>query len=712
MKKIITVFTTFVLLITFVTSIQGQKKEFSIASFYANPVFPANLGSLQWVGDAGYFAYKTDSAIVKRGVKNDDIQVIVDKTTLNTLLEENGFEYKLRAIPNFKFTDQNTLFFTYSNQLFKYGIKDNTLALQLSYSPDGENVEIEYTTMAAAYTIDDDLYIKKGDKEIRITHDGGNGIVNGKTVHRNEFGIEDGIFWSPKGNLLSFYRKDESMVSEYPLVDITTRIATVNYTRYPMAGMTSEEVTVGVYNIATGQTVFLETGMPTDQYLTNITWDPSENYIYIAVLNRGQDHMKLVKYDVKTGKPVKNLFEEKNERYVEPEHGPVFFSGLKDQFLWYSERDGHNHLYLYDIEGNLLQQVTSGPWEVTEIAGYANDFLYYISTEESAIERHLYRINLQGKKKSKITLVKGTHNVIMHPKGTYVLDNYSNSDNIASEYALLTNKGKLAYVIAENIDPMAGFDMGETIISTLKTDDNTDLYYRMILPPDFDKTKKYPVFYYVYGGPHSQLVNDSWLGGSGLFLQEMAAKGYIVFTIDNRGTSYRGFDFESMIHRNLGSIEVGDQMQGVNYLKSLPYVDQERMALHGWSYGGFMTISMILKNPGIFKVAVAGGPVIDWKYYEVMYGERYMDTPEENPEGYKESNLLNHMKNLDARLLVIHGTIDPVVVWQNSLTFIDKSIKENKMVDYFVYPGHEHNVGGRDRLHLYRKIARYVEDYL
>jgi dipeptidyl-peptidase-4 len=288
----------------------------------------------------------------------------------------------------------------------------------------------------------------------------------------------------------------------------------------------------------------------------------------------------------------------------------------------------------------------------------------------------------------------------------------SNYTDIAREYRLYSTKGKMLKVLKENRSPLKDFNVGETTISTLEADDGTDLYYRLIKPANFDSTKKYPVLVYVYGGPHAQLVTDSWMGGSGFFLQNMAAKGYVVFTLDNRGSANRGFAFESIVHRQLGVTEMKDQMVGVEFLKTLSYVDTARFGVDGWSFGGFMTTSLMTEHAETFKVGVAGGPVIDWKYYEIMYGERYMDTPEENPEGYKNANLLNKVDKLEGRLMLIHGTMDPTVVWQHSLKFLEECVKQQKQVDYFVYPGHEHNVRGMDRLHLETKIARYFDDFL
>ena len=304
------------------------------------------------------------------------------------------------------------------------------------------------------------------------------------------------------------------------------------------------------------------------------------------------------------------------------------------------------------------------------------------------------------------------HNVAFNSKGNLFIDTYSNYNEVSSITKLIDNKGKNLKIINQSEEPWKNFDKPRIEISTIKAKDGTELYYRMIKPMNFDANKKYPVFVYVYGGPHAQMITDSWTGGSGNFLMFMAQQGYIVWTVDNRGSANRGYEFESAIWHNCGTIEVSDQMDGVNYLKTLPYVDKDRIGVDGWSYGGFMTISLKLKNPGVFKVASAGGPVIDWKWYEVMYGERYMGTPENNPEGYKNASLLNYIDNLQGKLLIFQGYQDNTVVPQHSIEFIRNSVKKGKLVEYFLYPDHEHNVRGKDRINLYQRIYQYYKENL
>ncbi len=551
----------------------------------------------------------------------------------------------------------------------------------------------------------------------------GYNIVLGESVHRNEFGINGGLFWSPKGGRLAFYRMDQSMVVDYPLVNTKAREAEVKPIKYPMAGMKSHEVTVGVWDAAAQKLVYLDTRKDTtvherEMYLTNIAWSPDEKYVFIAKVNREQNHMWLEQYDAVSGKLVKVLFEETNPRYVEPCE-PMIFTPKGDQFLWLSMRDGYKHLYLYNLDGKLVKQVTKGEYEVEGFIQFdkkgENIFIY--ANKGNLAGRDAYRVNLKKGTMECLTMqengLHGTHSIALNEQGTMWVDLWSSVDvPMRADLRDLKHKNVLhTFFTAEN--PLKDYAMPGVKLGTIKAaDGTTDLYYRLITPPNMKPGEKYPTLVYVYGGPHSQLVTDSWLAGGNLYFLRLAQQGYVVFTVDNRGTDNRGFEFESCTHRHLGEIEMADQMEGVKFLKNLPYVDQDRMGVEGWSFGGFMTITMKLAHPEVFKVGCAGGPVIDWKWYEIMYGERYMDTPQENPEGYEAASLLGKAKNLEGRLLVIQGAEDNTVVPQHSTEFIERCINSYKQVDYFMYPHHEHNVLGRERLHLYKKMFDYYETHL
>ena len=714
MKRIAKIF----LLIFLLLSLKAfsQSKVLTLEDIFAKrSLYPKTLKQLMWVAKSDYYSYVDLKMLIRGNVENEKRDTLLKLDSLNSVVKKFG-DNDLTAFPAIIWLDENSFYFDANNKIYSYDLNKKNIKVLNSLNENAENIDIAEKTLNVAYTIKNNLYVVINGKETAVTSDTNKNIVNGKSVHRDEFGITKGTFWSPTGSLLAFYRMDQTMVTDYPIVhiaDLSDRIAEEEDMKYPMAGMASHHVTVGVYNPSTQKKIFLKTGEPAEQYLTNVTWSPDEKYIYIQVLNRGQNHMWLNKYDVATGDFVKTLFEEKNDKYVEPLNPLYFLPTKPDHFIYQSQCDGYNQLYLYDTDGKLIKQITKGNWVVTDFLGTdaIDSKAFYMSTAVSPLERHLYSVDLKSGKTTKISSVNGMHSALVSSDGKFVIDNYS-STTISGEYVLETSAGKVLQTIQKNGNPLKEYVMPKMSIFTIKAKDSTDLYCRLIKPLDFDSTKKYPVIVYVYGGPHTQLITNSWLGGTGLFLHYMATKGYLVFTLDNHGSSNRGLAFEQAIYRNLGTIEVEDQMLGVDYLKKLSYVDTTRIGVHGWSYGGFMTVSMMLKHSDVFKVAVAGGPVIDWKFYEVMYGERYMDTPDENPIGYDNANLLNYAKDLKGKLLIIHGTIDPTVVWQNSLTFVKKCVDEGVQLDYFVYPEHEHNVMGKDRVHLNHKIENYFNDYL
>ena len=712
MKNLITLALAFLFVLS---PLSAQKKQLTPedAAFLNRDIFPVSMANLAWMGNSDSYAFREKDALVRGRVNAESRDTLLKSAALSEALVEAGGE-ELKRLPSVEWISETVFIFHHKNTIWSYDLSRNQAKKLITYPDQAQNADLHKGSMRLAYTIENNLFITGlNQQQWEVSHDSNGGIVNGQEVHRREFGIDKGTFWSPDASRLAFYRKDERMVSEYPLVDVSGRIAKVSPTRYPMAGEVSEEVQIGVFHLETGKTLFLETGAPKDQYLTAVSWGPEGQYLYVALLNRDQNHLKLNRYDATTGKYVNTILEEKHPKYVEPEHPLYFVPGKPEQFVWFSERSGFPHLYLYDTEGKMIRQLTSGSWGVTDFLGFDPEGRrsFFMATAESPLEKHLYAVDIKRGIPQKITYAPGTHSVVMREDKAYLFDIYSNTE-VAREYLLLDGKGSLVEMLRENKDPLEDYALGETSIFTLQAQDGTELYSRMILPPGFDPAQQYPVIIYVYGGPHAQLITNSWLGGAGLFLNYLAQQGYIVFTLDNRGSAERGLAFEQAIFRECGKAEVEDQMQGVAYLKSLPYVDTTRIGVHGWSYGGFMTISMMLKNPGVFKAGVAGGPVIDWQYYEVMYGERYMDTPGDNPEGYKASNLMEYADKLEGELLVIHGTMDPVVVWQHSLRFIQWCIENGKMVDYFGYPGHEHNVRGKDRAHLHRVIDRYFKEKL
>lgn len=597
---------------------------------------------------------------------------------------------------------------------------------------------------AYAYTIGQSLYLFDGGS-VSVAESENSQITYGQTVSRNEFGIENGIFWSPDGSKLAFYRKDDSKVTDFPLLDITTRTGSLKSIKYPMNGMDSENVRLGVYDRATGKTVWCDVDeYGYDQYLTNITWSPDSRNIFIQVLDRTQKHLKLNMYRAADGSFARTVLTEDDSRYVEPLDPLRFVKGTYSFIYRTNNRDGFRNLYLCDTLGT-VRRLTAVDADVEYLANDGR-FVYYTSAEVSPVENHLFRIEVKmslrhsqrpkngsqslsmGQSLSRIpadivakakfgkpvrlTAEEGWHTISLNDDCTKFIDSYS-SFNVPQVTDLRAADGKLIRNLSTASDPLKDYKTGEVLFGTVKSADGQyDNWYRLFLPTDFDQARKYPVILYVYGGPHSQMVQDTWLGQVRMWEMLMAQKGYIVYVQDNRGTQNRGAEYEKAIHRHCGQNEMADQMVGINMLKSLPFVDSDRIGVHGWSYGGFMTISLMTNYPETFKVGVAGGPVIDWKWYEVMYGERYMDTEATNPEGFAQTSLINNVNNLKGKLLICQGAIDNTVVWQHSLSFVQKCVERNVQLDYFPYPCSEHNVFGRWRIHLMDKVTNYFDDYL
>lgn len=579
-----------------------------------------------------------------------------------------------------------------------------------------ENAE-ESVAGYTAYLQDYNLYVQQKQQVRQVTTDGSKDVVYASSVHRDEFGISKGTFWSNDGTKLAFYRMDQSMVTDYPVINWNEKPAKVELIKYPMAGDKSHHVRVGVYSTASESTIWLKTGQPAEQYLTNIAWSPDDKYIFIAVVNREQNHMWMNQYDAATGDFIKTLFEETDEKYVEPLTPLLFVKNNPSRFIWQSNRDGWNHLYLYSTNDNPVKQLTKGNWEVLEVKGFdpKGENLFFVSTNLSPVSKTLSTVNLKNGQVTILTMLPGVHNTQVSTDGSFVLDVFSSATNARTVQLIDAKKlQKLKpKVLLQADNPLKDYATGELSVFTIKNNAGDSIYCRLFKPVNFSAEKKYPVIVYWYGGPHAQMILNSWNGGAGdYWFRYMAARGYVIFTIDTRGSDNRGKVFEQRIFRKLGDAQMDDMLAAVNYLAAQTYVDKNRMGLFGWSFGGFMTTDFMLNHPGIFKAAVAGGPVMDWKYYEVMYGERYMDTPQENPEGYEATNLIKQAGKLKGKLLLIHGLQDPVVVQQHSVNFVKACVEKAVQVDYMIYPGHEHNVLGKDRVHLYQKVTDYLIENL
>lgn len=686
----------------------AQKKNFTIAEAtngMGTTLALKGLKAASWQPETNNLYFIANNAVVRLNAASGAVDTVRRLAELNKSLYGKD---SLKTFPPLTWTGKNEFYLSAGSDL-SFGSPDSDSWRTKSLQKGGENITVAPFTGHVAYTVDNNLWLNN----TQVTKETDKNIISGKSVHREEFGIDKGIFFSPKGNLLAYYRMDQTMVADYPIVDWSVTPAQANIIKYPMAGGTSHEVSVWVYNPETKSKVRIKTGTPADKYLTCVSWSPDERYIFIATLNRGQDELRLNKYDVQTGERVSTLFEETDPKYVQPLHPLSFLPGRNDRFVWWSQRDGYMHLYLYNTEGKMLRQLTKGKWVVNEILGFNEERneIIYTASKESPVEKNTYAVDWTTGVSRRIDNAYGYHNAIASSNGRYILDVYSNA-NTPRKTVLMNTDGKWSKVLMESENTLKGYNRPDVKELILKADDGTDLYAKMILPTGFDASKKYPVIVYLYNGPNVQLLHNSFPASGNLWYEYMAQRGYIVFTMDGRGSSNRGQKFEQATFGKLGTVELQDQLKGVDYLKSLPYVDGKRMGIHGWSFGGFMTTSMMLRYPDVFKVGVAGGPVMDWKMYEIMYTERYMNTPQDNAKGYEDANLLSKTKNLKGKLLLIHGTDDDVVVWQHSVNFVKKCVDNNIPVDYFVYPGHPHNVRGKDRVHLMQKITDYFDLYL
>ncbi len=707
----------FLILILFILPqyLTAQKQTLTLddAVYYGFSKYrPTSLSNLQWSADQNtlYFTKQNNWLYAYNPQKNklDSVDIVAGFNRYVGAKEGAN----IKAIPAFIVSAGNKMKLQYKGKSYTLNLSNGAVLDSLDYPSAYKSIEVSPASGAISYTKDNALWVLNPDGRKAMVAQGSDSIVYGESVHRDEFGINKGMFWSPDGQYLAFYRMDQSMVTRYPIYQLQDTPATVRYIYYPVAGAKSHHVTLGVYNRQDSSIRYMNTDGDPEHYLTNICWNPDSKTVYIAEINRGQNHTRMNAYDVSTGNLIKTLYEERSEKYTEPLVPFTFVPLHDDWFIAQSKRDGWNTLYLYNSQGALLRALSMN-LEVTEINGFDNKskFVYFTAIAPDAIDKQLYKSELSTGKVSQLTRGAGQHSASVSYDGKYIADQHISLQQ-PMIYTVTNSKSGKSHTLFQSIDPLANVNIGKIEIDTLRADDGTRLYTRTIFPYDFDPHKKYPAVIYVYGGPHAQMLTNTRLAQAPMWMPYMANQGFIIFTLDNRGSSNRGLKFENVTFRHLGDTEIKDQMVGYDYLASQPWVDNKKIGVHGWSFGGFMTMSLMTREPGKFAAAVAGGPVTDWRLYEIMYTERYMDTPQENPEGYNKARLDNYIDNLNGPMLLIHGTSDPVVLWQHTLNYLKACVDKGKQLDYFVYPGHEHNVLGKDRIHLIRKIIDYFEDHL
>jgi len=707
-------------------SVEAQtKKQLTVHDIYGTALFLGkSLRGIHWMKSGDRFSFlKADTTTKLTNIwlydaRSGNEKMIVDAK--NLLLKDGKKPFR---IINYDWSpsEQQILFtetlparglksggnfYLYDLRTKEFRQLTNTKEPQsiIQFSPDGNY--ISFVRSNNLFILD----LKTG-TETQLTHDGSDVIINGKFdwVYEEEFGIINGYEWSPDSKRIAFWRLDVSHEPIYTMTDFMPLHLSLEQQRYPNPGDSNAVVRIGVVHIATGEVRWMDIGENTDIYIPRIKWTPDSRYLSIQRLNRAQNKLELLFADPATGRSTVVLTET-DSAWVSVRNDLTFLT-TKNLLLWSSERSGFLHLYLFDYRGNMVRQITHGNWEVSDLLGIdeKHQRVYFTSTKNSPLERQLYSIKLDGSGLRQLSSDPGIHRPVFSPTFAYYLDNFSNVQT-PPQLRLHKASGELVRIIEENkIPELENYTMGHHQFLSFFTSDSVQLNAWMITPVDLDSAKKYPVLVYVYGGPGSQTVLNAWGGQSYLWYQMLAEKGYIVFSVDGRGTGGRGRAFEKIVHRQLGKWEVHDQIEAAKYLASLPFVDKNRIGIWGWSYGGYMASLTLLVGADYFRGAVAVAPVTDWRLYDSIYTERYMGTPDGNPDGYKESAPLNHVEKLKGKLLVIHGTSDDNVHWQNTIQLVATLQKQNKQLSTMFYPNKDHGIyGGNTRENLFTLITDFI----
>lgn len=706
------------------------KQELTLEDIWARPTFrAASVPGFNWMNDGRYYSALDNGSLVQFEVTTGRaVQTLVAAADLQL-----PGEPKPLAVDGYSFNadEQKILFTTGTEPIYRRSARASYYVFDratrkltplsaggkqgyATFSPDGRHV---------AFTRDNNLFVTDlaTMQETAVTTNGlKNHLINGSAdwVYEEEFGFAQGFCWSPDSRYLAFYTFDESQVPEYDMQEWGGLYPREYRFKYPKAGEKNSVVSVSSYEVASGSTTKMDVGPNPDQYLPRLMWTQAPNTLSIQRLNRLQNKLEILHGDAATGR-TQVVLTDTSPAYVEVNDDLRYLPGGR-QFIFTSEKDGYQHLYLHDMSGRQLRQLTRGSWEISAINGFApaTGFVYFTSTQGSALQRHLYRVNLQGGSPQRISEAgNGTDVVNMSPDTRYFLNTHSAAGVPAVVSLREGSTGKLVKTLEDNTrlrETLSQYDLSKQEFFTFRTSEGVELNAWMLKPSNFDPAKKYPVLMHVYGGPSfgsssSQTVLDSYGGGNYLWHQLLAQKGYLVVSVENRGTAGRGAAFRKATYANLGKLETIDQGEGAKYLARLPYVDKARIGIWGWSYGGYMTALAMTKNADLFRMGIAVAPVTNWRYYDSVYTERYLKTPQENPGGYDDNSPVQFAQNLRGKFLLVHGTGDDNVHFQNSIAFVDALIKANKDYQTLYYPNRNHSIaGGNTRLHLYRQMTNFV----
>jgi len=703
------------LLLSLGIAIQAQNKLLTIDDIF-DPVKKVNFNgstpTVRWLNDGKHYLITNESS--RRDVPRlQKVNAATGEPT--SFFDAAKMQAAFAALPGVSAEDarqlanrgnynlnpaETAVLINWSNDLFYYEFGSDR-AVRLTSNPQEEiGEEFSPDGRMISFVRGNNLYVEDlgmQRRERALTSDGSDKILNGRLdwVYQEELygrGNYGAYWWSPDSTSIAFLRFDESPVPEFTVIDHIPYPQKVEVTPYPKAGDTNPIVKLAVVNAAGGDIRWIDTFkyQPADFLISRVAWTPDSKKVVYQAQNREQTFLDVNFADGRDGKST-NIIHETSKAWVAINENPIWLKD--DSFIWASERSGWEHLYHYAADGKLLRQITDGKWEVASIQGVDEDngFIYFTSTEHSPIAPHAYRIKLDGTGLTRLTQTEGAHRVDLSPANNYFLDVWSDL-NTPSQVRLFDASGKLVRVISENkVDALKQYKLGMPQLLQVKTRDGFEMEALMIKPPDFDASKKYPVMSFTYSGPHAPQVRNSWGSQTYMFHQLLAQKGYIIWICDNRTASGKGLESTWPVYKNFGELELRDLEDGVAWLKSQPYVDGSRIGIWGWSYGGFMT-SYALTHSQSFKMGIAGGTVADWRDYDSIYTERYMQTPQNNPEGYKKSSPANAAKNLHGKLLLIHGAIDDNVHMQNTVQFVYELQKAGKQFQLMLYPKSRHGV--------------------
>ncbi|WP_426489946.1 S9 family peptidase [Hymenobacter sp. 102] len=706
-------------------AVAQQKQNITLEDIWQKGTFSArSVPGFNWMKDGRFYSSLSKGDLVQNDVTTgQSVQTLVAAQDLKLAgqtqpLQVDGYSFNADETKILFSTDTEPIYRRSSKSyFFVYDRASKQLTplsaggkqLYATFSPDGKRV---------AFVRDNNLYVTDlaTMQETAVTTDGAlNKIINGGTdwVYEEEFSFAQGFQWSPDSRYVAYYTFDESQVPEYNMQEWGPLYPKDYRYKYPKAGEKNSIVSISAYDVAAGKSAKMDVGTETDQYIPRILWTQTADLLSIQRLNRLQNKLEILHANARTGRS-SVVLTDTDKAYVDITDDVRYLAGGKE-FLFTSEKDGYRHLYLYDMKGKPVRQITKGNWEITEINGFdeKKGLVYFTSTEGSALQRHLYRIDLKGKGKTRLSEAgRGTDAVNLSPDTRYFL-NYHSETGVPAVVSLRSGQdGKLVKVLEDNTklrEKLSQYNLATPEFFTFKTSEGVELNGQMLKPVGFDATKKYPVLMHVYGGPGSQTNADSWGGTNYLWHQMLAENGYIVVIVDGRGTGARGAAFKKVTYANLGKLETIDQGEGAKYLGTLPYVDKSRIGIWGWSFGGYMTTLALTKNADLFKMGIAVAPVTNWRYYDTVYTERFLKTPQENPQGYDDNSPVQHADKLRGKLLLVHGTGDDNVHFQNSVSFVDAMVKANKDFQTLYYPNRNHGIyGGNTRLHLYRQMTDFV----